>query len=257
MANSRFEYVKSFELGDSLLPGCWIVIRLDGRGFTKFSSAHGFEKPNDERALNLMNACAMAVMEEFGDIRIAYGESDEYSFAFHKTCTLYGRRASKLVSLVTSCFTANYALLWPKYFEDVPLQSTPMFDGRAVCYPNDDTLRDYFSWRQADTHVNNQYNTCFWALVKDGLSTTEAQRTLKGTQTKEKNEMLFERFGVNYNNLPEMFKKGSIVIRIQVEKPVKTLDDGSVVTRRKRVTSVLHEDLIAAAFWHKYPHIIE
>jgi tRNA(His) guanylyltransferase len=35
MANSRFEYVKSFELGDSLLPGCWIVIRLDGRGFTK------------------------------------------------------------------------------------------------------------------------------------------------------------------------------------------------------------------------------
>ena len=35
MANSRFEYVKNFELDDTLLPGCWIVIRLDGRGFTK------------------------------------------------------------------------------------------------------------------------------------------------------------------------------------------------------------------------------
>ena len=31
----RYEYVKKFELDDTLLPGCWIVIRIDGRGFTK------------------------------------------------------------------------------------------------------------------------------------------------------------------------------------------------------------------------------
>jgi hypothetical protein len=76
------------------------------------------------------------------------------------------------------------------------LQATPMFDGRAVCYPLDSNLRvrglrgqpigskpagrvarglqvhcdtifhrdrttrcslqDYLSWRQADTHINNQ-----------------------------------------------------------------------------------------------------
>lgn len=36
------------------------------------------------------------------------------------------------------------------------LQSTPVFDGRAVLYPSDRHLRDYLSWRQADTHVNNQ-----------------------------------------------------------------------------------------------------
>lgn len=35
MANSRYEYVKSFELDDALLPGCYIVIRIDGKGFTK------------------------------------------------------------------------------------------------------------------------------------------------------------------------------------------------------------------------------
>lgn len=55
MANSRFEYVKKFELDDSLLPDTWIVVRLDGRGFHKFSDVHGFEKPNDVRALYLMN----------------------------------------------------------------------------------------------------------------------------------------------------------------------------------------------------------
>ena len=35
MANSRFEYVKKFESDDQILPECWIVIRLDGKGFTK------------------------------------------------------------------------------------------------------------------------------------------------------------------------------------------------------------------------------
>ncbi len=35
MAKSRFEYVKSFEKDDGLLPHCWIVVRVDGKGFTR------------------------------------------------------------------------------------------------------------------------------------------------------------------------------------------------------------------------------
>ena len=166
MAKSKFEYVKAFEQDDPLLPQCWIVVRLDGKGFTKcvgpghpaplhfpdvdarcqgagpcrrlgpaphmsftcrhapaallrFSELHEFEKPNDERALQLMDhaakargcavrrrgaalrcgraapdsACcsvAQAVLRDFSDIRIAYGESDEYSFVFHKNTAMYG-----------------------------------------------------------------------------------------------------------------------------------------------------------------------
>ena len=35
MANSKYEYVKAFELSDNLLPHTWIVVRIDGRGFTR------------------------------------------------------------------------------------------------------------------------------------------------------------------------------------------------------------------------------
>lgn len=66
-----------------------------------------------------------------------------------------GRRASKLVSLVASLFSAAYVRFWPVHFPDTPLAATPLFDGRAVLYPADSTLRDYLSWRQADTHINN------------------------------------------------------------------------------------------------------
>jgi hypothetical protein len=35
MANSKYAYVRAFELDDTLLPGCFVVIRVDGKGFTK------------------------------------------------------------------------------------------------------------------------------------------------------------------------------------------------------------------------------
>ena len=63
-------------------PNIGIVVRVDGKGFHKFSAEHEYEKPNDLRGLNLMTRAATAVMEEFKDISIAYGQSDEYSFIF-------------------------------------------------------------------------------------------------------------------------------------------------------------------------------
>lgn len=84
MAKSKFEYVRNFETDDKCLPNTWIVVRVDGKAFHKFSAEHEYEKPNDRRALALMNRCATAVMEELKEICVAYGQSDEYSFVFRK-----------------------------------------------------------------------------------------------------------------------------------------------------------------------------
>ena len=46
----------------------------------RFATEHAFQKPNDGRALNLMNACAVACMEELKDITLSYGQSDEFRF---------------------------------------------------------------------------------------------------------------------------------------------------------------------------------
>lgn len=48
MANSRFDYVRDFETNDRILPNCWIVVRVDGKAFHKFTQKHNFNKPNDE-----------------------------------------------------------------------------------------------------------------------------------------------------------------------------------------------------------------
>lgn len=93
MANSKFEYVRHFEMADNMLPSTWLVVRIDGRGFHRFSQTHNFAKPNDRRAIELMNRCAIEVMKDIKDIILAYGQSDEYSFIIPKSSNLYSRRS--------------------------------------------------------------------------------------------------------------------------------------------------------------------
>ncbi|XP_043983907.1 probable tRNA(His) guanylyltransferase isoform X2 [Gambusia affinis] len=183
MAKSKFEYVRSFETDDTCLRNCYIVVRLDGRNFHKFAEQHHFAKPNDDRALGLMSKSARSVMEELEDITIAYGQSDEFSFVFKRTTTWFKRRASKLMTHVASQFSSSYVFYWKEFFGEQPLLYPPGFDGRVVLYPTNRNLRDYLSWRQADCHINNLYNTAFWTLIqKGGLTTTQAEDRLKISQ---------------------------------------------------------------------------
>jgi len=46
----------------------------------RLSDKYGFRKPNDRRALDLMNAAAVEVMKDLTDLVIAYGVSDEYRY---------------------------------------------------------------------------------------------------------------------------------------------------------------------------------
>eukprot|EP00475_Leptophrys_vorax_P033267 TRINITY_DN52061_c0_g2_i1.p1 TRINITY_DN52061_c0_g2~~TRINITY_DN52061_c0_g2_i1.p1 ORF type:complete len:312 (+),score=91.74 TRINITY_DN52061_c0_g2_i1:30-965(+) len=282
MANSRFEYVRKYELDDSVLMNTWIVVRVDGRGFSRFVSEHHFEKPNDIRGIHAMNFAAAQVMKEFqADMTLAYGHSDEYSFVIHRSSSLFSRRSSKLVSTVVSCFASGFVFYWNRCFgADQPLLYPPVFDARVVCYPTDENLKDYLSWRQADCHINNLYNTCFWYLVqKGGRTNVEAEAELKTTVSADKNELLFSKFQVNYNNIEPIFRKGTILVghapdgeakNSEHPVPVQARDssNASEDSKSSLVHDVenealngfladhkilkLHRDLISQDFWEQF-----
>ncbi|KAH9930057.1 Thg1 C terminal domain-containing protein [Fomitopsis serialis] len=254
MAGSRYEYVKKFELPDPLLMGTFLVLRIDGHAFHKLSEAHDFAKPNDERALQLMDHAAR-------DLPLS------------KCTTLYNRRQSKILTTVTSLFTSSYVFNWSKYLPDKELKYPPSFDGRIVMYPSAKEIRDYFAWRQADTHINNMYNTVFWALVlQGGESTTQAHATLRGTVSSTKHEILHSRFGTNYNNLPARYRKGSILVREQVVPDASTLlapgperaagspdVENSIspeLTKAQFTVELLHGDIIGDEFWDQRPYLL-
>lgn len=270
MACSKYEYVKKFEETHILLPSTYIVIRIDGKGFHKFTTLHNYEKPNDKLGLTLMNICAEEVMKKFTEIWISYGQSDEFSFVLRKNTVFFNRRSVKIVSCIVSCFTSAFVFNFPKIFKEKELKELPMFDGRCVMYPSSKILRDYLNWRQVDCHINNLYNTCFWNIVKSGVSEVDAEKTLRALKAEEKNELLFSKFGINYNNEDAMFKKGSILIRLQCDKEKNKLDltkeeenkednekndNNKKKENKNKSTSsivVLHEDLIKDSFWEKY-----
>jgi len=100
-------------------------------------------------------------------------------------------------------------------------------------------------------------------------------RGRKGTNSAKKNQLLFERFGINYNDVPERMRKGSVVVREEVwDSPcsvslsandchkvakedtsdVKDKGKGKQKGTLTRVT-VLHCDLIRDEFWKERPYI--
>lgn len=285
MANTEFSYVKSFELPDSLPPSNFIVVRIDGRGFSKLCKKYHFAKPNDRRAIDLMNSAAVEVVRSFQDVVLAYGQSDEYSFVFGEGTQIWERRSAKLATSVASLFTAEYVMQWndPKFFggnaeegkEKVELtRPFPSFDGRCVCYPKKKILRDYLAWRQADCHINNLYNTTFWSMVLkgEGMSGTAAEEELKGTLAKNKNEILWSRFGINYNNEDAVWRKGTVVYRayddetegdgegkalkVAARPQSKSQQEKERKRKMKARIVVEHTDIIGDEFWNKRPYIL-
>lgn len=235
MAGTKFAYVRNFELPDSVIPLVYLVVRIDGKGFHKFSAAHTFAKPNDALALELMNQAARHVVTSLkGHIALAFGESDEYSFLLRKSTTLYNRRNSKITTHIVSLFTSAYVFNWPTFFPDKALLAPPSFDGRMVVYPTEKVVRDYFSWRQADTHINNLYNTTFWALVlQGGMTEQEATRRLEGTVSAEKHEILHSQFGINYDRLEAMFRKGTTLVWTAADASSHAASSASATTEEE------------------------
>ena len=161
--------MKGFENKNDLLKNTYIVIRIDGKGFTKFTDAHQYKKPNEIQGIKIMALAGLSVMESFPEIFLGYGQSDEFSFAFKKNARLYNRRHEKILTNVVSQFTSAFVYNWSKIFVNGPeLKYPPCFDGRVVLYPSFQNLKDYFSWRYVDCHINDLYNTTFWALVQEG-----------------------------------------------------------------------------------------
>lgn len=246
MAKSKFEYVRDFEEEDKCLPGCWIVVRIDGKCFHKFTEKHKYQKPNDERGVELMSKAATVVINDLKEIVIAYGQSDEFSFVFRKDTILYNRRKSKLMTNVVSLFSSAFVFNWKSCFGETPLHYPPSFDGRVILYPTDKTLRDYLSWRQVDTHINNLYNTTFWGLVMErDHSPQEAEERLRGTLASDKNEILFTEIGVNYNNELDIFRKGSTLFWKKEKKGGK-----------KKVINIC-ANIISDVFWEENKEILQ
>src|SRR5688572_4013323 len=100
----QFEYFHALRL----LPETWAVIRVDGRGFTRFTES-GFEKPFDAGCRDAMAKTAQALLKELHGI-YAYTESDEISVLFPPQWDLFDRELEKVISISAGLASSTFTL---------------------------------------------------------------------------------------------------------------------------------------------------
>jgi tRNA(His) 5'-end guanylyltransferase len=182
--------------GVRLLPGAWVVLRLDGRGFSRFTA--GFQKPFDPRFHELMVRTAQSLLEQLQGL-YAYTESDEISVLFRPDWELFDRELEKLVSLSAGLASATFTHACGQVAH---------FDSRVWLGARRSLVVDYFRWRQADATRCALNGWCYWSLRQQGRSSAEATAALKGQGLAGKNELLF-RHGVNFNEVPAWQRRGT------------------------------------------------
>lgn len=182
-----------------VLPGIYIVARLDGRGFTRLTKeVHQFEAPFDIRFRDLMLDTVEHLMNCGIDITYGYTQSDEISLLFAYNENTFGRKLRKLNSVLASEASAKFSLM---------LGSLGCFDCRISQLPNSTEVVNYFRWRSEDAHRNALNAHCYWCLRGEGKNAAQATSMMKGLSVAEKNELLFQH-GINFNQIPNWHKRG-------------------------------------------------
>jgi tRNA(His) 5'-end guanylyltransferase len=214
-----------------VLPGIFMVARLDGRGFTRLTKeVCDFEAPFDERFRDLMLETVEHLMG--CGLRFLYGytESDEISLLFDPEENSFGRKLRKLNSVLAGEASAKFSLL---------LGQVAVFDCRISQLPRHEDVVDYFRWRNEDAHRNALNAHCYWALRKSGQNATKATKALLNLSVAEKNELLFQH-GTNFNDLPAWQKRGVGVVWEECEKEgVDPRTGATSMTVRRRLSRVL------------------
>jgi tRNA(His) 5'-end guanylyltransferase len=220
--------MRVFETAHDLcvLPGLYMVARLDGRSFTRLTKeVHQFEAPFDARFRDIMLATAEHLMTGCGfNFVYGYTQSDEISLLFALDDNSFQRKLRKLISVLSGEASAKFSLL---------LGAVGVFDCRICELPSVDLVVDYFRWRNEDAHRNALNAHGYWLLRKQGKAVGEATAAMSGLSVAQKNELLFQN-GVNFNDLPLWQKRGSGLYWEEYERPAENPVTGEKVTARRR-----------------------
>ena len=222
------EKMRKFEQSiDQTIPhDCYMVARLDGKGFTKLTKENlELKRPFDEKFRDSMIKTICYLMESDYDISYAYTESDEISLLFKENTNLYNRKVRKYNSLLAAETSVKFSQL---------MNTTAIFDCRIIPLPTLEDVQDYFLWRLEDSHRNSIYAHCYYKLLSLGKSPQQATEELSGKILDEKEDILSE-YGISINTIPKWEIYGYGVYFETIEKvgfnPIKNKNE--TTTRRK------------------------
>lgn len=216
-----------------------VIIRIDGKAFHTFT--RGFQKPFDGVLSTTMQRTMKYLCENIQGCVFGYTQSDEITLVlvdYQKidTSAWFDYNIQKCASIAASMAT----MAFNKYFiegvndyqndniEDwcdnevntVTLISTyysafekgAMFDARVFNIPKEEVTNNIY-WRQQDA-TRNSIQMVGRAYFSD--------RQMHGKNTRQVQEMLFSEKGINWNDTPTKYKRGSCCVRVRDEETCRS-----------------------------------
>lgn len=197
-----------------------LILRLDGVAFHTFTK--GFSKPYDLTIAMMMRYVADNLRKIISNVVFIYSQSDEISLLIKdwgniNTDCWFDNRLQKLCSVSASYATAfaNEYLynmitdveLKNMLSDDIDFLKTKVnkvhFDCRALNIPEND-VKNYFIWRQDDA-IRNSKQGFAQGVFK--------QKELMNKNVEEQIEMVKNKTGVDYYNLPDWVRKGFCICK--------------------------------------------
>ena len=217
-----------------------VLIRIDGRAFHTFTK--GFNKPFDDILINAMKETTKYLCENVQNCVLGYTQSDEISLLLvdYKeldTQTWFDNRIQKIVSNTAALATDKFKEAFINNIEKFGCENIPDwdmggtnewltdqqeqdlnyiqtlcnaienkykgFDARCWNIPKDE-VTNYFYWRQQD---------CIRNSIQMVGQANFSQKELQNKSCNQIQDMLMERKGINWNDLPIYQKRGSCCVR--------------------------------------------
>lgn len=197
-----------------------VVLRLDGNHFRTFT--RGFKKPFDEILVKTMQETMLDLCKEIPGTVFGYTQSDEITLVLIDYQTLtsdawFDYRVEKMCSIASSKATrffnkhfmenvdAVYGRreLTPEEYKQFMIYARKYwsadFDCRAFNVPKEDVCNAVL-WRQKDAEKNS---------VQALAQSLYKQKEISGIKNDNLQNKMFTEKGVNWNDLPTPYKRGS------------------------------------------------
>lgn len=228
--------MKECEIFSSLKVPCGshIIIRIDGRKFSKLSNDLMFEKPYDEQFKDLMISTSTDFFKEFSPSFI-YTFSDEINILLSEVP--FAGRIEKLDSVFASFIAGSFSKNIIKLNKSITKPIS--FDSRVIPLSQEGVIK-YFKERQDESWRNCINGYAYWTL-RGEYTKKEAMKILDKQKSNMLHDILFKR-GINLAELPAWQRRGIGIYKKDVEiegyNPIKK---EKVQSTRKKI--FIDEDL--------------
>lgn len=190
-----------------LLPLIPVMARMDGRSFHTFTA--GLERPYDKRLSELMVETTKFMVAET-NARCGYCQSDEITLVWLSeeidSQIFFDGRVLKMVSILAA-ITSSYFNKRLAEFLPEKADQMPVFDARVWNVPTEWEATNSFIWREQDATRNS---------LSMAAQAYYSHEELHGKSGADKHELLFQK-GINWNDYPYFFKRGTYARRREVK----------------------------------------